>query len=127
MFIGVSGVRFRESGVGLCVDASYRSSGDLTGSDSVLWTLNRGTPYVPSPLLMDGLLYFCQRNDAILTCVEAATGEVGYSQERLEGLAGNDSLVGGSGGRGSSSLGSGLGGVSCGLPIGCSGSAGSPE
>jgi outer membrane protein assembly factor BamB len=62
--------------------------GDLTDSDAVLWTLNRGTPYVPSPLLVDGLLVFCQRNDAILTCVDAATGQVYYSQERLEGVSG---------------------------------------
>jgi outer membrane protein assembly factor BamB len=63
-------------------------SGDLTGSDAVLWTLNRGTPYVPSPLLMDGLLFLCQRNDAILTCVDAMTGQTYFAQERLEGVAG---------------------------------------
>jgi len=64
------------------------ASGDLTDSDAVRWSLNRGTPYVPSPLLVDGLLFLCQRNDAILTCVDAATGQAFYSQERLEGISG---------------------------------------
>jgi outer membrane protein assembly factor BamB len=62
--------------------------GDLTDSDAVLWKLNRGTPYVPSPLLVDGLLILCQRNDAILSCIDAATGQAHYSQERLEGVSG---------------------------------------
>lgn len=62
--------------------------GDLTGSDRILWSLSRGTPYVPSPLLYEGLLFFCQRNDATVTCVDAATGAVHYSQERLEGVTG---------------------------------------
>jgi outer membrane protein assembly factor BamB len=62
--------------------------GDVTGTDAVLWRLDRGTPYVPSPLLYDGLLFFCQKNDAILTCVDPSTGTPHYSQERLEGITG---------------------------------------
>jgi outer membrane protein assembly factor BamB len=62
--------------------------GDLAGTDRIRWQLNRGTPYVPSPLLHQGKLYFCQGNDARLSCVDAATGEVHYTQERIEGLAG---------------------------------------
>jgi len=60
--------------------------GDLTDTDAVLWSLNRGTPYVPSPVLYGGNLYFCQVNDAILSCIDAASGEPHYSQERLEGI-----------------------------------------
>lgn len=62
--------------------------GDLTGTEHVVWSLGRGTPYVPSPVLVDGLLVFCQRNDAMVTCVDALTGEVHYAQERVEGLSG---------------------------------------
>ena len=62
--------------------------GDLTDSDAIAWSLNRGTPYVPSPLLMSGRLWFTQGNDAVLSCVEASTGKVHYSQERLEGPSG---------------------------------------
>ena len=61
-------------------------SGDLTDSDSVLWKLNRGTPYAQSPLLYDGLMWFVQHVTPILTCVDAATGQPHYAQHRLEGL-----------------------------------------
>jgi outer membrane protein assembly factor BamB len=61
-------------------------SGDLTGTGAVLWRLNRGTPYVASPLLYDGLLYFFQHVTPVLTCVDAATGKPHYAQERLPGL-----------------------------------------
>jgi outer membrane protein assembly factor BamB len=63
-------------------------TGDLSGTDSVLWTTNRGTPYVPSPLLYEGLLFYCQRSDGIFTCVDAATGKAYYNQERIEGVDG---------------------------------------
>jgi len=62
-------------------------SGDLTGTDAVRWRIARGTSYVPSPLLYDGLLFFCQRTSGILTCLDARTGEVHFEQHRLEGLA----------------------------------------
>lgn len=61
-------------------------SGNLTDTDAVLWKLNRGTPYVSSPLLYDGLLYFFQHVTPILTCVDAASGQPHYAQRRLEGL-----------------------------------------
>jgi len=61
-------------------------SGDLTGTDAVRWRIERGTSYVPSPLLYDGLLYFCQRTSGILTCLDAKTGTVHFDQHRLEGL-----------------------------------------
>jgi len=61
-------------------------SGDLTGTNAVLWKLNRGTPYVASPLLYDGLLYLFQHVTPMLTCVDAATGKPLYAQERLLGL-----------------------------------------
>ena len=63
-------------------------TGDLSDTDAVLWTTTRGTPYVPSPLLYDGLLFYCQRTDAILSCVDAKSGEVHFSQERLSGISG---------------------------------------
>lgn len=50
------------------------SKGDLTGSDRVLWTRSRGTPYVPSPLLYKGGLYFLTHYQNVLTRVTAKTG-----------------------------------------------------
>jgi outer membrane protein assembly factor BamB len=62
--------------------------GDLTGSDAVAWHLDSGTPYVASPLLYGDLLYFAQKNDAILSCYEAKTGQPHYARQRLEEVVG---------------------------------------
>jgi outer membrane protein assembly factor BamB len=63
-------------------------SGDLTGSPFVRWTTDRGTPYVPSPLLFDGLLFYCQRTSGVVTCLDAVSGKPHYEQQRLEGISG---------------------------------------
>jgi outer membrane protein assembly factor BamB len=63
------------------------SQGDITGSDKVLWRKDRATPYVPSPVLYDGLLYFMQSNQAILTCVDAKTGRTLIERTRLPELS----------------------------------------
>lgn len=88
-----SPVRFAETAI--CM-SGYRGSaamaipldsrGDVTDSPSLRWTLNQGTPYVPSPLLVDGLLYFNQSNNGILTCVDAATGRVLTERTRFPDL-----------------------------------------
>ena len=57
--------------------------GDVTESDQIVWEMRRGTPYVPSPLLYDGLLYFNQSNEAILSCVEFATGRSVIERTRM--------------------------------------------
>ena len=62
------------------------STGDITDTDKIAWSRDKGTPYVPSPLLYDDLLYFTKSNNAILTCVSAETGDVHFENERLEGL-----------------------------------------
>jgi outer membrane protein assembly factor BamB len=56
--------------------------GDLTGSDAIAWTNDRGNPYTPSPVLHDGKLYMLT-DSGMLTCLNAATGEVYYKQQRL--------------------------------------------
>jgi outer membrane protein assembly factor BamB len=58
-------------------------TGDLTGTGAIRWEMSRGTPYVPSPLLYDGYLYFSQGNNNILSCIDAAAGKPFYTQERL--------------------------------------------
>ena len=63
-------------------------TGDLTGSDKIRWSIDRGTPYVPSPVLYDGLLYYNQSNQAILTCLDARTGETRFGPKRLSGVSG---------------------------------------
>lgn len=61
--------------------------GDITGkSEAIAWSCHKDTPYVPSPLLYDGLLYYLKVNEGLLTCADAATGKVHYAARRLEGL-----------------------------------------
>jgi outer membrane protein assembly factor BamB len=63
-----------------------KAKGDITGSGVILWTYNQDTPYTPSPLLMDGKLYFLRANNGELTCLDAKTGKVFYSKQKLEGI-----------------------------------------
>ena len=65
-----------------------QGTGDLTGTDSVAWTYNKDTPYVPSPLLYDQHLYFFKGNEVTLTVLEATTGKPLVEAERLEGARG---------------------------------------
>lgn len=66
--------------------AVAKARGDLEGSDAVAWSYDRHTPYVPSILLYDDRLYFLKQNKNILTCLDAATGEVVIPETRLEGV-----------------------------------------
>jgi outer membrane protein assembly factor BamB len=56
------------------------AKGDLDGTRAVLWTRDRDTPYVASPLLYRGQLYFFKHVEAILTSVDAATGKTHFSE-----------------------------------------------
>ena len=75
------------------------AKGDLTGSKAIVWEINRDTPYVPSPLLYDGILYFLKSNSPILSAFDAKTGKPHYQLQRLDGLSAEvfSSPVGGAG------------------------------
>ncbi len=60
--------------------------GDITGSNAIVWTLSRDTPYVPSPLLYDGVLYLLKTNSGILSAFDAKTGRPHYQLQRLNGV-----------------------------------------
>jgi outer membrane protein assembly factor BamB len=60
------------------------AKGDITDSPAVVWTFDRDTPYVPSPLLYDGLLYFLKGNTGVLSVFDAKTGKPHYQLQRLE-------------------------------------------
>jgi outer membrane protein assembly factor BamB len=62
------------------------AKGDITGTTSVLWKLNRMTPYVSSPLLYDNTLYFLRHNQNILSRLEPLTGKPRDGALRLEGI-----------------------------------------
>jgi len=63
-------------------------TGDLTDSDAIVWRHNKGTPYVPSPLLYGDRLYFFSGNNGILSCFDAKSGKALIDSERIAGLQG---------------------------------------
>jgi outer membrane protein assembly factor BamB len=63
-------------------------TGDLAGTEAIRWSYNRNTPYVPSPLLVDGQLYLVKGNEQIFSSFDAKTGKAHFEEERLEGLNG---------------------------------------
>jgi arylsulfatase A len=83
-----------ENGVAYCM-TGYQGfsilavpiSGKGDQSKNILWKRELGTPYVPSPVLYEGLLYFTQSNQVILSCVDAKTGKVLMERTRLPGLS----------------------------------------
>ena len=69
-------------GPGQTLSIPLDSRGEL-GADAVTWRHKGGSPYVPSPVLANGLLYFTQQNDNPLTILDAKTGKVLVDKERL--------------------------------------------
>lgn len=57
-------------------------SGDVTGTAQILWRYQKGTAYVASPILYDGLVYLVD-DRGILTALDAHTGEVKYEGGRV--------------------------------------------
>lgn len=69
-----------------CFALPLNQTGDLTDTDKIAWKLDRGTPYIPSPVLYENRLYFTQSNNGILTSVDAATGKPILETQRLPGI-----------------------------------------
>jgi outer membrane protein assembly factor BamB len=61
--------------------------GDLANTGAIVWSLDRDTPYVPSPLLYQGILYLLKTNSPLLSAFDAKTGKPHYQVQRLDGLA----------------------------------------
>ena len=62
------------------------AKGDITGTPAILWSFDRDTPYVPSPLLYDNVLYFLKGNTGVLSAFDAKTGKPHYQVQRIEGV-----------------------------------------
>lgn len=62
------------------------AKGDLTGSEHVLWSIKRNTPYVPSPLLMDETLYMIRHNQNVLVRLDPMTGKPRGELLRVAGI-----------------------------------------
>ena len=65
------------------VAISLDAVGDITASAKVLWRYAKGTPYVPSPLLVGDRLYFTEANSALLTVLDTNSGKAILDRERL--------------------------------------------
>lgn len=67
---------------------AFRPSGrgDIKRTENVVWTIDRDTPDVASPVLSGGRIYFYKGKSGLLTCVDAKTGKPYYSAQRIAGL-----------------------------------------
>ncbi len=75
---------FRGSSI-MAVDLS-RAEGKIDDTDAILWHLARDTPYVPSPVLVDDIVYYTKSNTAVITAVRASSGEPLFGPQRIEGV-----------------------------------------
>jgi outer membrane protein assembly factor BamB len=62
------------------------SRGDLSGTDAVAWQVNKGTPYVSSPLLYGNRIYVFSVLTPKLSCYEARAGKPLFTEQTLEGI-----------------------------------------
>jgi len=62
------------------------ASGDISGTDRIVWKIKQGAPYVPSPLLYGRALYFLYQFQGIFSRVDAVTGKGRPGRFRLNGL-----------------------------------------
>ena len=63
-----------------------QAKGDITGTPAIAWTLDRDTPYVPSPVLYENILYVLKSHNGILSAFDAKSGTPHYQAQRLDGL-----------------------------------------
>ena len=62
------------------------ATGDITTTDHLVWSTKRLTPYVPSPLLYKGTIYFLRHNHNVLSGLNALSGEPRHDPIRLFGM-----------------------------------------
>ena len=62
------------------------AKGDITDSEHVLWSTNKRTPYVPSPLLYGDTLYYLSHYQGILSATHAQSGKIKAGPFRIDAL-----------------------------------------
>jgi outer membrane protein assembly factor BamB len=62
------------------------AKGDISASGAEIWSIDHDTPYVPSPLLYSGIVYFLKSNSGILSAYDVKTGRPHYTLQRLDGV-----------------------------------------
>ncbi|PHQ33876.1 outer membrane protein assembly factor BamB family protein [Rhodopirellula bahusiensis] len=63
------------------------AKGDVTDSDVITWVEEDAAPYVPSPVLYKGQLYFVKSNNGVLVSRQAKSGELVIDQTRLPDIS----------------------------------------
>ncbi|HEY8549734.1 MAG TPA: PQQ-binding-like beta-propeller repeat protein [Vicinamibacterales bacterium] len=81
LVIAMSGFRGNKARAIRLADAR----GQVSGPPAEVWTYDRDTPYVPSPLLYRGAVYFLKSNSGVITSLDAKTGAVRFTG-RLEAV-----------------------------------------
>jgi outer membrane protein assembly factor BamB len=81
----------------LAIDLA-QAKGNITDTGVILWKYLQDTPYTPSPVLMDGRLYFLKANNGTISCLDAKDGKVNYINEKLDGIVNIYSSPTGAGG-----------------------------
>ncbi|MDH3627917.1 MAG: PQQ-binding-like beta-propeller repeat protein [Acidobacteriota bacterium] len=69
----------------LAIDLS-RANGELDGGEAILWTRDRDTPYVPSPVLWNDRVCFVKHYQGILTCLDLRHGTPLLGPSRIPGI-----------------------------------------
>ena len=85
--VAADGVAYCMAGYGdsIAFAVPLDSVGDVGAAKGLLWRHGKGTPYVPSPLLLDDRLIFTHANIAVLTMLDRKTGTAMIDRERLPG------------------------------------------
>lgn len=88
-----SPVRFKDNAIvmsgyrgSIAASVPLSSQGDVSDSPQISWTARGGTPYVPSPLLVENRLYFTSTNRNVLSVLNAKTGIAMAEPMRLSAL-----------------------------------------
>jgi outer membrane protein assembly factor BamB len=63
------------------------AKGDITGTKQVVWSRQRGTPYIPSPLLYGDSLYTLQHYQGIISRLDDKTGDNQGGPFRLNAIS----------------------------------------
>jgi outer membrane protein assembly factor BamB len=85
--VAADGIAYCMSGYGdsVAFAVPLDSVGDVAAANALAWRYGKGTPYVPSPLLLNDRLIFTQANNALLTILDRKTGQAILDRERLPG------------------------------------------
>ena len=62
------------------------SEGDVTDSDTIAWSTKEAAPYVPSPTLYKGQLYFTKSRNGVLLSRDVKSGDLLMKETRLPGI-----------------------------------------